>query len=207
MTKEAQQTQTVFVVDDDEAIRKALRLLFKSVGLAVEVFGSAAEFLDYYDHDRPGCLILDIRMAGMSGMDLQKKLIEINAIMPIIFITGHGDVPLAVEAMRDGALDFIQKPFSEQKLLDRVHQALELDQKARKDLSKTQVLVDRMAKLTPREREVMDLIVDGVANKGVAFQLGISERTVEIHRARVMQKMEATSLPHLVRMAIRAREG
>ena len=198
--------QTVYVVDDDEAIRKALRLLLKSVGLKVETFASAQEFLDAYTEDMAGCLVLDIRMAGMSGIDLQKKLIEMHAILPIIFITGHGDVPLAVEAMRDGALDFIQKPFSEQKLLDRVNQALEKDLTARKDMTKKQTLLDRIAQLTPREKEVMDLIVAGVANKGVAYKLGISERTVEIHRARVMQKMNATSLPHLVRMALKAKQ-
>jgi two-component system response regulator FixJ len=197
---------TVFVVDDDEAIRKALRLLMKSAGLAVETFASAAEFLQAYDEDRSGCLVLDIRMSGMSGIELQKKLASMNSLLPIIFVTGHGDVPLAVQAMRDGAVDFIEKPYSDQRLLDRIHQAIDQDGKNRKDLAQRKAIEERLALLTPRERQVMEKVVSGRPNKVIAYELEISERTVEIHRSRLMAKMKATSLAHLVRMGMKVRE-
>ena len=197
---------TVFVVDDDEAIRKALRLLMKSVGLEVETYASAREYLEAYDPDRAGCLVLDIRMSGMSGIDLHREMLARHAITPVIFITGHGDVSMAVQAMKDGAVDFIQKPFGDQTLLDRIHHSLKLDEENRKVLAQQQKIADRVEALTPREREVMELIVEGHPNKVVAHRLGISERTIEIHRSRVMKKLGATSLPHLVRMSLRAKE-
>jgi FixJ family two-component response regulator len=195
---------TVFVVDDDDAVRTSLRLLLKSVGLPVETYGSAQEFLDAFDADRAGCLVLDIRMPGMSGLELQQKLNEIHAIVPIVFITGHGDVPMAVEAMQHGAVDFIQKPFRDQDLIDRINQALERDRENRAGLKERDAIRRRMEQLTPREREVLDLVTQGKANKVIAGDLNVSQRTVEIHRARVMEKMGASSLAHLVRMVIEA---
>jgi two-component system, LuxR family, response regulator FixJ len=195
---------TVFVVDDDDAVRTSLRLLLKSVGLPVETFGSAQEFLDAFDADRAGCLVLDIRMPGMSGLELQQKLNEMHAITPIVFITGHGDVPMAVEAMQHGAVDFIQKPFRDQDLIDRINQALERDKENRAGLKERDAIRRRMEQLTPREREVLDLVTQGKANKVIAGDLNVSQRTVEIHRARVMEKMGASSLAHLVRMVIEA---
>jgi two-component system, LuxR family, response regulator FixJ len=195
---------TVFVVDDDDAVRTSLRLLLKSVGLPVETFGSAQEFLDSFDADRAGCLVLDIRMPGMSGLELQQKLNEMHAIVPIVFITGHGDVPMAVEAMQHGAVDFIQKPFRDQDLIDRINQALERDRENRAGLKERDAIRRRMEQLTPREREVLALVTQGKANKVIAGDLNVSQRTVEIHRARVMEKMGASSLAHLVRMVIEA---
>ncbi|MFO7303955.1 MAG: response regulator FixJ [Gammaproteobacteria bacterium] len=193
---------TIFVVDDDAAVRDALKLLLRSVGQAVETFASAQEFLDAYSEDRPGCLVLDIRMPGMSGLELQQKLNEKHSILPIIFITGHGDVPMAVEAMQAGAVDFIQKPFRDQDLIDRINQALEKDSMNRAALSERNDIRRRLETLTPREREVLDLVVRGKANKVIAGDLKLSQRTVEIHRARVMEKMQASSLAHLVRMVL-----
>ena len=193
---------TIFIVDDDAAVRDALKLLLRSVGQAVETFGSAQEFLDAYSEDRPGCLVLDIRMPGMSGLELQQKLNEKHSILPIIFITGHGDVPMAVEAMQAGAVDFIQKPFRDQDLIDRINQALEKDRANRAALGERNDIRRRLETLTPREREVLDLVVHGKANKVIAGDLKLSQRTVEIHRARVMEKMQASSLAHLVRMVL-----
>jgi len=193
---------TVFIVDDDEAVRDSLRLLMRSVGLAAECFASATEFLDAYDAERPGCLVLDVRMPGMSGIDLQARLSEKHSLLPIIFITGHGDVPMAVHALQAGAVDFIQKPFSEQALLDRIQATLERDRANRDLLGRREEIRRRAAGLTPREREVMRRVAAGDANKVIAIDLGISERTVEVHRARVMEKMGAESLPHLVRMTL-----
>ncbi|KPJ82650.1 MAG: histidine kinase [Gammaproteobacteria bacterium SG8_30] len=199
---------TVFVVDDDEAVRTSLRLLLKSVGLPVETFASAQEFLDQFDPDRAGCLVLDIRMPGMSGLELQQHLNDRHSIMPVVFITGHGDVPMAVEAMQAGAVDFIQKPFRDQDLIDRINRALEKDREMRGELRERDEIRRRMSQLTPREREVLELVTQGKANKVIAGDLNVSQRTVEIHRARVMEKMGASSLAHLVRMVIEAhREG
>ncbi|HXQ31162.1 MAG TPA: response regulator FixJ [Steroidobacteraceae bacterium] len=195
---------TVFVVDDDDAVRTSLRLLLKSVGLPVETFASAQEFLDAFDAERAGCLVLDIRMPGMSGLELQQRLNEIHAIIPIVFITGHGDVPMAVEAMQHGAVDFIQKPFRDQDLIDRINQALEKDRENRAGLKERDAIRRRMQQLTPREREVLNLVTQGKANKVIAGDLNVSQRTVEIHRARVMEKMGASSLAYLVRMVIEA---
>jgi two-component system, LuxR family, response regulator FixJ len=195
-------TPTVFVVDDDEAVRGSLRLLFKSVGLPMQPFASAQDFLSAYDAQHPGCLVLDIRMPGMSGLDLQERLSLSGAIIPIIFITGHGDVPMAVQAMRHGAFDFLQKPFRDQDLIDRVQRAFEKDNANRVHLSKRDRIRERFESLTAREKEVLRLVTGGKANKVIAGNLGVSHRTVEIHRARVMEKMEAHSLAELVRMTI-----
>jgi len=196
------QRPTIFVVDDDLAVRDALKLLLRSVGQSVETYGAGQEFLEAYSEDRPGCLVLDIRMPGMSGLELQQKLNEKHSILPIIFITGHGDVPMAVEAMQAGAVDFIQKPFRDQDLIDRINQALEKDTSNRAALGERNDIRRRLETLTPREREVLDLVVHGKANKVIAGDLKLSQRTVEIHRARVMEKMQASSLAHLVRMVL-----
>ena len=193
---------TVFLVDDDEAVRDSLGLLMKSVGLTSRSFASAGEFLAEYDPDSSGCLVLDIRMPGMSGMELQQKLIEMRAILPIIFITGHGDIPMAVEAMQRGAVDFIPKPFRDHELLDRINKALEDDRKNRDALVEREEVEKCIAKLTPREKQVLELVVQGKANKVIAGDLAVSQRTVEIHRARVMEKMQSRSLAHLVRMVM-----
>ncbi len=192
----------VFVVDDDDAVRSALRLLLKSVGLSATVFASAQEFLASYAPQQPGCLVLDVRMPGMSGLELQDQLNVRGATIPVIFITGHGDVPMAVEAMQHGAFDFLQKPFRDQDLLDRVQRALEKDRATRAQLSLQDNIRERLETLTPREREVLDLVTRGLANKVMAAELGVSQRTVEIHRARVMEKMGAASLAQLVRMVM-----
>ena len=193
---------TVFVVDDDDAVRNSLRLLLKAVGLRTELFRSADEYLGSFDNARAGCLVLDIRMPGMSGLELQEELNRRQAILPIIFITGHGDIPMAVEAMQRGALDFLQKPFRDQDLIDRVNRALEKDRAGRALLEDRESLLARLATLTPREREVMQMVTQGRANKVIAADLDVSSRTVEIHRAHVMEKMGANSLAHLVRMSI-----
>ena len=196
---------TVYIVDDDEAVRESLGLLLESVDQVSAGFASATDFLDAYDDDMAGCMVLDIRMPGMNGMELQKKLNELNSILPIIFVTGHGDVPMAVEAMQHGAVDFIQKPYREQDLLDKINQALGLDQQQRADLKEKKHIIVRIETLTPRESEVMAMMIDGNANKVIAIDLGISQRTVEIHRSRVMEKMNTHSLAHLVRMVLAAK--
>jgi FixJ family two-component response regulator len=195
-------TPTVFIVDDDEAVRGSLRLLIKSVGLLATALGSAREFLEVYDPAQPGCLILDVRMPQMSGLELQDQLNRQGAVIPVIFITGHGDVPMAVEAMQAGAFDFLQKPFRDQDLVDCIQTALAKDRTNRAMLSERSVIRERLKSLTPREREVLKLVCTGAANKAMAAQLSLSQRTVEIHRARVMEKMGATSIAQLVRMAI-----
>ena len=189
----------VYVVDDDEAVRDSLSLLLKAVGLTGQTFSSAAEFLNDYDPEQHGCLVADIRMPGMSGLDLQDELNRRGAQLPLIFITGHGDVPMAVDAMKSGALDFIEKPFRDQDLLDRVQQALAWDKERRIENLKTLAIRERLATLTPRETEVMECVVQGQANKVIAMDLGVSQRTVEIHRARVMEKMAVRSVAKLVR--------
>jgi two-component system response regulator FixJ len=192
--------QTVYVVDDDEAVRNSLKLLLKSAGMHAEAFGLAPEFLSKYEQAHPGCLVLDVRMPGMSGLEMQHELNLRGATLPVIFITGHGDIPMAVEAMQHGAFDFLQKPFRDSDLLDRVHRALARDGENRARLKHTDKIRERLASLSPREREVLELVTRGKANKMVAGDLGVSQRTVEIHRAHVMQKMEAGSLAELVRM-------
>ena len=192
---------TVYVVDDDDAVRDSLMDLVDSVGLKAEEFASAQAFLDSYDEKRPGCLVLDIRMPGMSGLDLQDRLSEVGSVLPIIFITGHGDVPMAVRAMQRGAVDFIQKPFRDQELLDRINIALEKGNQSFAVQEQVEEFASRVGTLTQREREVMEMIVNGKANKVIAVDLGLSQRTVELHRARVMEKMKARTLADLVRMA------
>src|SRR5271170_1271028 len=194
------QAPTVFVVDDDEGVRNSMRFLLKSVGLATRVLPSASEFLDTYEPSHPGCLVLDVRMPGMSGLELQRQLNLLGAVIPVIFITGHGDIPMAVEAMQQGAFDFLQKPFRDQDLIDRIQRALERDRSSREDLGQRNRIRERRDSLTPREREVLALVTSGSANKVMAADLGLSQRTIEIHRARVMEKMGASSVAQLVRM-------
>lgn len=197
---------TVFIVDDDASVRDALEYLLRSVGLGAKKFASATEFLQAYDPGSPGCLVLDVRMPGMSGLELQEELEERGSTLPIIFVTAHGDVPMAVHAVKAGAVDFLIKPFRDQELLDRVQQAIQDDAKVRDQLENRAAIVDCIGSLTPREREVMDMVVDGKANKVIAIDLGISQRTVEIHRARVMEKMQVASVAQLVQKVIRSRE-
>jgi two-component system response regulator FixJ len=197
----------VYIVDDDEAVRNSLRLLVKSVGLTAIALVSAQEFLATYDPLQPGCLVLDVRMPGMSGLELQQQLNLRGAVIPVIFITGHGDIPMAVEAMQQGACDFLQKPFRDQDLIDRIQRALEKDRANRAALDERSRIRERHEMLTPREREVLALVTSGKANKIMAADLGLSQRTVEIHRARVMEKMGASSLAHLVRMVLDLEEG
>lgn len=193
---------TIFVVDDDEPVRDAIGMLLDTVDLPYESYASAQDFLDAYDPDRRGCLVLDIRMPGMSGLELQQRLEELRAGLPIVFITGHGDVPMAVEAMKRGAVDFIRKPFRDQELLDRVNEALAVEAGQRAEVETLAELRERIGALTPREHEVFERVADGQANKVVAIDLGISERTVEIHRSQVMHKTGARSLADLVRMKL-----
>lgn len=197
-----EQTPTVFVVDDDEPVRDAIGMLLETVDIPYESFPTAQAFLEAYDTSRSGCLVLDIRMPGMSGLELQQKLLEMHAPIPIVFITGHGDVPMAVEAMKRGAVDFIRKPFRDQELLDRIHEALNVDAGQREEVAGLEDIRARVASLTRREREVFERVAEGQANKVVAIELGISERTVEIHRSQVMQKTGARSLADLVRMKL-----
>ncbi|MBV2120229.1 MAG: DNA-binding response regulator [gamma proteobacterium symbiont of Stewartia floridana] len=197
-----QTTPTVYVVDDDEEVRSALKLLFESVGLPVVCFASALEYLDRFDESLPGCLVVDIRMPGMSGLDMQEKLNELPLHPPVIIITGHGDVPMAVRAVQAGAVDFIEKPFRDQILLDSVHRAIEMDAEKRGEASRLSEIRDHLNQLTPREREVLDLVISGMRNKNISEQLGITLSTVEAHRSRVMEKMQADSLSHLMRMML-----
>lgn len=196
--------QTVFIVDDDAMIRQAMGFLLQSVNLNYETYESADSFLASVTDDLSGCLVSDIRMPGTSGLELQDALARRGSTLPIIFISAHGDIPMAVEAMRKGALDFIQKPFRDQELLDRISAALKADRASQKSREEVSAIKERMARLTRREREVFDLVVAGKPNKIIAFTLNVSQRTVEIHRARVMEKMEARSLAELVRMQISA---
>ncbi|MDX1251718.1 MAG: response regulator transcription factor [Gammaproteobacteria bacterium] len=192
---------TVFVVDDEPDVREGLIMLIRSLGLAVEGYPSARNFLDSYQPWRPGCLVLDVRMPGMSGLELQEHMERWETPPPIIMISGHGEIPMAVQAIKRGALDFIPKPFSDQQLLDRIHQALKLDAERRRAMQVHRQIRRRYESLTPREREVMCEVVAGKINKVIADNLNISQRTVEIHRARAMEKMAADSLSDLVRMA------
>jgi FixJ family two-component response regulator len=192
----------VFIVDDDDAVRDSLCFLLTTVNLESESYESGDQFLANFDEEMSGCLLLDIRMPGTSGIEVQKRLKELNCELPVIFVTGHGDVPMAVEAMQSGAFDFIQKPFRDQDLLDRIYQALETYERQEATSNKQREIGTNYASLTPREQEVMEFVVKGAANKVIAIDLGVSQRTVEIHRARVMEKMQARSLAELVRMSI-----
>jgi FixJ family two-component response regulator len=198
-------TPLVYVVDDDDAVRDSLLLLLRSIGIIGRAFATAGDFLDAYDPKQHSCLVTDIRMPGMSGLDLQRELKDRGAPIPVILITGHGDVPMAVDAMKEGALDFIEKPFRDQDLLDRVQQALTWDEEHRSKNLEALSIQERIATLTPRETEVMELVVQGCANKVIAQDLGVSQRTVEIHRARVMDKMGMRSLAALVRAVEKTR--
>jgi len=195
-------TPTVYVVDDDAPVRDSLRLLLESLGKIVETFASAQEFLDRIDEVSSGCLVLDIRMPGMNGLDLQDLLNARDLNLPIIFITGHGEVPTAVSAMRKGAFDFVQKPFTNQDLIGRIDAALKLDETNRQIKQKQNSIEQRVESLTEREMEVLYFITEGKSNKVIAVELNVSQRTVEAHRAHIMEKMQAKSLPHLVRMAM-----
>jgi FixJ family two-component response regulator len=192
----------VMVVDDDAGVRNAMRALLKSVGLDCTLFASAQEFLVAYQPSQLGCLVLDIRMPGMSGMELQQQLNLSGAVIPVIFMTGHGDIPMAVEAMQHGAFDFLQKPFRDQDLLDRIQRAIAKDAELRKSLGEHARIRAHLDSLTPREREVLDLMTLGKQNKVIGQELGVSPRTIEIHRARVMEKMNAQSVAELVRMML-----
>jgi two-component system, LuxR family, response regulator FixJ len=192
----------VMVVDDDSGVRNAMRSLLKSVGLESAQYASAQEFLAAYQPNQPGCLVLDIRMPGMSGLELQQQLNLRGAVIPVIFMTGHGDIPMAVEAMQHGAFDFLQKPFRDQDLLDRIQRAIAKDGELRKSLGEHERIKTHLEALTPREREVLDLLIQGKQNKVIAQELDVSPRTVEIHRARVMEKMNAQSVAELVRMML-----
>lgn len=193
----------VFIVDDDASLRESLKNLIRSVGLRVEPFASAQEFLCSKRPDVPGCLVLDVRLQGLSGLDLQKRMADSDIEMPIIFISGHGDIPMTVQAMKAGAVEFLTKPFRDQDLLDAVQHALERDRAAREQREEMQKLRRRFESLTQREREVMGLVVTGLLNKQIAGELGTSETTVKIHRHQVMEKMAANSLAELVRMSDR----
>ena len=188
----------VYLVDDDDAVRDSLGLLLRSIGLDCALYASALDFLEHYDPRRHACLVADIRMPGLSGLELQQRLNEQRAEIPIIFITGHGDVPMAVNAMKAGAADFIQKPFRDQDLIDRIHKALDRDRERRASRAEEDTIRARLALLTPRETEVMERVVRGQANKVIAMDLGVSQRTVELHRARVMRKLKMRSLAELV---------
>jgi len=193
----------VFVVDDDDSVRKALARLIRSVGLNVETFASAREFLARGSHDGSVCLILDVRMPGLSGLDLQKELAASGSTLSIIFITGHGTIPMSVQAMRAGAVEFLEKPFEDQALIDAVHEALQKDEQARQKKSELREIHERVNSLTPREREVFALVVTGKLNKEIAFELGTNEKTIKSQRAQVMKKMQADSLADLVRLAVK----
>ena len=192
---------TVFVVDDDRSVREGLVDLINSVGMKVEAFSSAQEFLRHKRPDTPACLVLDVRLPGPSGLDLQRQLGRSEHPIPVIFITGHGDIPMSVRAIKDGAVEFLTKPFRDQDLLDAIHQALDSDRAAREQRAKAAELRRRYESLTPREREVMQLVVRGLLNKQIASELGASEVTIKMHRGQVMHKMRAESVVELLRMA------
>ena len=191
----------VYVIDDESSIREAITSLIRSIGMHVESFGSAQEFMASSRPDAPACLVLDVRMPGLSGLDLQRELTDAGIHIPIIFITGHGDIPMSVRAMKAGAVEFLTKPFRDQDLLDAIAQAIDRDRELRRQQAGIANLRDRFERLTPREREVMELVVAGLLNKQIAVRLGISEITVKLHRHQVMEKMKADSLADLVRMA------
>jgi len=195
----------VYVVDDDEAVRRSLARLVRSVGLKVDTFASAQAFLEHKGQDRPSCLVLDVRLPGLSGLDLQTAMGQSQRTMPIIFITGRGNVPMTVRAMKGGAQDFLEKPFDDQELLDAIQRALARSQEARAEDAERADIERRLAALTPRERQVLELVVAGLLNKQIAGELGAAEKTIKVHRGRVMKKMQAGSVAELVRMTQKAR--
>ena len=198
--KNTRKKPTIYIVDDDDGMRRALTVLMTTVGYQPVAFSRPAEFLAKYDPNQPSVLVLDVRMPEMSGLEVQQQLNRSGSLLPVILITGHGDIPMAVQAMKDGAFDFLQKPFRDQELIDRINAALKQDAQNRESVDRLADLRQRAQSLTPREREVMAHVVDGKANKVIAIDLGLSERTVEIHRANVMEKMAARSVAHLVKM-------
>jgi two-component system response regulator FixJ len=199
-SKDTKRKPVIYIVDDDDGMRRALTVLMTTVGYTPIAFDKPSEFLAKYNPNQPSCLVLDVRMPEMSGLEVQQQLNRSGSMLPVILVSGHGDIPMAVQAMKDGAFDFLQKPFRDQDLLDRINGALKLDTKNRESVDRMADLTQRAESLTPREREVMALVVDGKANKVIAIDLGLSERTVEIHRANVMDKMGARSVAHLVKM-------
>ena len=201
MTAAKVPSQVVFVIDDDASMRDAVSRLLNAVGLTVQTFASAREFLAGRLPDVPGCAVLDVRLPGLSGLDLQREMVERGIHIPVIFITGHGDIPMSVQAMKAGAVEFLTKPFRDQDLLDAVRLGIQLDRQGRKERAELAELRDGHRQLTPREREVMSLVVAGLLNKQIALRLGTSEKTIKIHRSHVMQKMRADSLADLVRMS------
>jgi two-component system response regulator FixJ len=200
LPKDTKRKPVVYILDDDDGMRRALTILITTVGYQPVAFAKPAEFLSKYDPGQPGCLVLDVRMPEMSGLEVQQHLNKTGSMLPVILVSGHGDIPMAVQAMKDGAFDFLQKPFRDQELIDRINGALKLDAENRASVDRLADLKAREESLTPREREVLALVVDGKANKVIAIDLGLSERTVEIHRANVMEKMGARSVAHLVKM-------
>lgn len=198
---------TVFVVDDDHAVRKSLELLLKSVGLSAATYPSAQEFLDAYDPSSPGCLVLDVRMPGMSGLELQRTLRERGVEIPTIVITGHGDVPVAVRALKDGALEFLEKPFSKQMLLEHIREALRHETRRRAQRDRAVDAGERLAALTKRERQVLELVVAGKVSKEIAAELGLSKKTVDVHRAHVMHKLKVESVAELVQLVVSDQAG
>jgi RNA polymerase sigma factor (sigma-70 family) len=195
------QKPTIFIVDDDPSVRDSMELMLRSVGFDVKTFAAAQDFLNADLQEGPGCLILDVRMPGMSGLDLQEKLVSAKTPLPVIFITGHGTVPMSVRAMKAGAVDFLQKPFEEQDLLDAIHRAINQQRERRSRTDEADDIQQRVNALTPREHEVFSLLVIGMANKEIAHKLGTSERTIKAHRAKVMEKMNAGSFADLVRFS------
>ena len=200
LQKDPKRKPVVYIVDDDDGMRRALTVLITTVGYQPVAYAKPGEFLAKYDPNQPACLVLDVRMPEMSGLEVQQHLNKAGSMLPVILVSGHGDIPMAVQAMKDGAFDFLQKPFRDQELIDRINGALKLDAQNRESVDRLADLKSRQESLTPREREVLALVVDGKANKVIAIDLGLSERTVEIHRANVMEKMGARSVAHLVKM-------
>jgi two-component system, LuxR family, response regulator FixJ len=203
LQKDTKRKPIVYIVDDDDGMRRALTVLISTIGYQPVAFAKPTEFLAKYDASQPGCLVLDVRMPEMSGLEVQQQLNKTGSMLPVILVSGHGDIPMAVQAMKDGAFDFLQKPFRDQELIDRINGALKLDAQNRENVDRLADLKAREESLTPREREVLALVVDGKANKVIAIDLGLSERTVEIHRANVMRKLGLRNQTDLIRFALR----